>query len=360
MNNSDAERIETVLNGLGYKKTGKEKDADLIVAVACSVRQAAIDRIHGKVRNWQREKQKRKLVTVLTGCVLATDKKKFTESFDLVFNIENLTLLPEMLHSMKETDVRERGKYLTLKPMHSSGFQALVPIMTGCNNFCAYCAVPFTRGREYSRPAEDIISEVKELVENGCKEITLLGQNVNSYGNDKKDLPNFAELLSKINDIPGDFWIRYITSHPKDMSQDLIKKFVQCSKVCGYLHLPLQAGSSEVLKNIAGKFKDASLIMVDEESDLYNSSIFNFIKDEITGRKIMLIRKGDAAFLQGSSEDINETFLRVMHEGNEAPRLFLIDAENYFIIQQAIVKLRKIGYKFINPSLAVKEKLNLL
>jgi len=250
MNNSDAERIETVLNGLGYKKTGKEKDADLIVAVACSVRQAAIDRIHGKVRNWQREKQKRKLVTVLTGCVLATDKKKFTESFDLVFNIENLTLLPEMLHSMKETDVRERGKYLTLKPMHSSGFQALVPIMTGCNNFCAYCAVPFTRGREYSRPAEDIISEVKELVENGCKEITLLGQNVNSYGNDKKDLPNFAELLSKINDIPGDFWIRYITSHPKDMSQDLIKKFVQCSKVCGYLHLPLQAGSSEVLKNM--------------------------------------------------------------------------------------------------------------
>ncbi|NCS88222.1 MAG: hypothetical protein AUK34_15185 [Ignavibacteria bacterium CG2_30_36_16] len=118
--------------------------------------------------------------------------------------------------------------------------------------------------------------------------------------------------------------------------------------------------TSEVLKNIAGKFKDASLIMVDEESDLYNSSIFNFIKDEITGRKIMLIRKGDAAFLQGSSEDINETFLRVMHEGNEAPRLFLIDAENYFIIQQAIVKLRKIGYKFINPSLAVKEKLNLL
>jgi hypothetical protein len=118
--------------------------------------------------------------------------------------------------------------------------------------------------------------------------------------------------------------------------------------------------TSEVLKNIAGKFKNASFIMVDEESDLYNSSIFNFIKDEITGRKIMLLKKAEAVFLQGSSEDINETFLTFMHGENEEPRLFLIDAENYFIIQQAIVKLRKIGYKFINPSLAVKEKLNLL
>ena len=118
--------------------------------------------------------------------------------------------------------------------------------------------------------------------------------------------------------------------------------------------------TSEVLKNIAGKFKDASFIMVDEESDLYNSAIFNFIKDEITGRKIMLLKKADTAFLQGSSDDINETFLTFMHGENEAPRLLLIDAENYFIIQQAIIKLRKIGYKFINPSLAVKEKLNLL
>ena len=250
MNNSDALRIETVLNGLRYEKTGKEKDADLIVAVACSVRQSAIDRIYGKVRNWQKEKNKRKLVTVLTGCVLPADKKKFSKVFDLVFNIENLPLLSKMLNNLEEANVKERGEYLKLKSMHSSGFQSLVPIMTGCNNFCAYCAVPFTRGREYSRPIEDIISEVKELVENGCKEITLLGQNVNSYGNDKKDLPNFAELLSKINDVPGDFWIRYITSHPKDMSDELIKKFVQCSKVCGYLHLPLQAGSDQVLKNM--------------------------------------------------------------------------------------------------------------
>ncbi|KKR27633.1 MAG: radical SAM methylthiotransferase, MiaB/RimO family protein, partial [candidate division CPR2 bacterium GW2011_GWD2_39_7] len=229
MNMSDAERIATTLESINYTPASTEKEADLIVVVSCSVRQSAIDRIHGKIRNWNLRKTKEPLVTVLTGCVLDEDRLAFKKVFDLVFDIENLAQLPAMLADKTAEAEKEIENYFKIIPRYTSAFQAFVPIMTGCNNFCSYCAVPYVRGREYSRPHTEIIAEVRTLLKNGYKEITLLGQNVNSYGNDNPKEITFPELVQLVNDESDDFWLRYITSHPKDMSDELIKKFIQAS-----------------------------------------------------------------------------------------------------------------------------------
>ncbi|KKR18558.1 MAG: (Dimethylallyl)adenosine tRNA methylthiotransferase MiaB [candidate division CPR2 bacterium GW2011_GWC1_41_48] len=250
MNMSDAERIATTLESINYTPASTEKEADLIVVVSCSVRQSAIDRIHGKIRNWNLRKTKEPLVTVLTGCVLDEDRLAFKKVFDLVFDIENLAQLPAMLADKTAEAEKEIENYFKIIPRYTSAFQAFVPIMTGCNNFCSYCAVPYVRGREYSRPHTEIIAEVRTLLKNGYKEITLLGQNVNSYGNDNPKEITFPELVQLVNDESDDFWLRYITSHPKDMSDELIKKFIQASKLTDYLHLPLQSGSNEILKKM--------------------------------------------------------------------------------------------------------------
>lgn len=253
MNISDAERIATTIESIGYIPTKIEKEANLIVVVSCSVRQSAIDRIHGKIKNLNKRKQTEKLTTVLTGCVLDKDKIVFEKKFDIVFDIKNLMQLPPMLldkHKIKQ-DIPD---YFKVIPEYSSNFQAFVPIMTGCNNFCAYCAVPYTRGREQSRPHAEIISEIKTLIKKGYKEITLLGQNVNSYGQNNPNEPDFPELITLINNISGDFWLRFITSHPKDMSTDLINKFTQEFKLTEYLHLPLQSGNNEILKSMNRKY----------------------------------------------------------------------------------------------------------
>jgi len=157
--------------------------------------------------------------TILTGCILKKDRQKFSKLFDEIIDI----------------------KKITKKSGNLSGF---VPIMSGCNNFCSYCVVPYTRGRETSRPVKEIICEVKKLVKNGVKEIWLLGQNVNSYKY------NFAKLLRKINEIPGNFSIRFMSSHPKDFSDELIKTMAKCKKVAKYLNLPVQSGDNEILKKM--------------------------------------------------------------------------------------------------------------
>lgn len=254
MNKSDSERLATILEVAGYEKSAEE-EADLIIVLACSVRQSAIDRIWGKINQWNHWKEKKPLLTILSGCVTSEDKKKFRNKFDYILTIDELTAKPlQLISLLKEklpNNILHIAGYFSIHPKYESSFQAYVPISTGCNNFCTYCVVPYTRGREKSRPANEIISEVKELVAKGYKEITLLGQNVNSYGPAGKTTnQTFINLLKKIDAIPGDFWFFFITNHPKDMSGELIQTLPKLKKAGHYIHLPVQSGDDEILKRM--------------------------------------------------------------------------------------------------------------
>ncbi len=245
MNISDSERISAVLESVKYKNTSNINDADLIVVTMCSVRQSAVDRVHGLVEKFKTiKKTNSKLKTILTGCVLKKDKNKFVEGFDHVIDIREIKKLPEILNIKK---INKTDNYLDITPKYSSKFSANVPIMTGCNNFCAYCVVPYAREREVSRPAKEIISEIKNIVKNGYKEIWLLGQNVNSY---KDKNTNFPKLLKLINNIDGDFWIRFTSSHPKDFNDEVINALAVGGKISPYLNLPIQSGDDKVLKSM--------------------------------------------------------------------------------------------------------------
>jgi tRNA-2-methylthio-N6-dimethylallyladenosine synthase len=245
MNISDAERIASILESIKYKQTSKISEADLIVVTMCSVRQSAADRIHGLVEKFKViKKSNPKLKTILTGCVVKKDKPKFEKGFDYVIDIRDIKKIPELLG---KKIVNSTDNYLDITPKYSSKFSANVPIMTGCNNFCAYCVVPYTREREVSRSAKEIIYEVKNLIKNGYREIWLLGQNVNSYKDGKT---NFSKLLKEINKIPGDFWIRFTSSHPKDFNDEVIESMENGGKITPYLNLPAQSGDDEVLKSM--------------------------------------------------------------------------------------------------------------
>lgn len=260
MNYSDAERISAIFDTFGFKKTEKENDADIICVISCSVRQHAIDRIFGKNKEWLAAKKQRPLITLLSGCVLEKDRKKLTKAFDFVFEINDLNRLAkfidnELLHQESQTIVAR--DYLSVIPRYESSFRAYVPISTGCNNFCTYCAVPYTRGREKSRPTDEVLSEMETLVNKGYKEITLLGQNVNSYGNDlinrtagKSDNLSFVELLKKIDQISGDYRVYFYSNHPKDMNDELIDILPTLKHFPHYLHFPLQSGNDQVIKDM--------------------------------------------------------------------------------------------------------------
>lgn len=271
MNKSDAERIASVLYNAGYTETKKESEADIVVTVACSVRQSGINRIYGKIKEWEDIRKIRPLVTVLSGCVLPEDKKKMNKFFDLIFEINDISKLIDFLPSVipseaerslkksrgrdfstccstKSVEMTNPNNFFQIHPKYESSFQAYVPISTGCDNFCTYCAVPYTRGREISRPMNAIIIEVQELIKKGYKEITLLGQNVNSYGNDLKNGATFTELLKKIDEIEGIYRVYFYSNHPKDISDELIKTLPKLQHFPHYIHLPLQSGSDKILK----------------------------------------------------------------------------------------------------------------
>jgi len=245
MNISDSERIAAILEKIGYKPASKINEADLVVTNMCSVRQSAVNRVYGLAQKLEELKAKNpKLKTILTGCVLNKNKIKLKSHFDFVFGIKDIVNLPRILNKklkLKNTD------YLSIKPVCSNKFIASIPIMTGCNNFCTYCVVPYIRGKEISRPAEEIIQEIKDLAKDGYKEIWLLGQNVNSYKNNKINFPKLLEMADKI---PADFWIRFTSSHPKDFSEELIQVMAKGKKITPYLNLPVQAGDNEILKKM--------------------------------------------------------------------------------------------------------------
>jgi tRNA-2-methylthio-N6-dimethylallyladenosine synthase len=267
MNAHDSEKLAGMLEQMGYQKTDQENEADFILYNTCCVRENAEQKVYGKLGYLKYLKDMNKdLIIAICGCMMQQDtvlniiKSKYPH-VDIIFGTFNIYKLPELLQTYLETketviDIWNEHKDIVedLPSIRKYKFKASVNIMYGCNNFCTYCIVPYVRGRERSRQPEDILNEIKELVADGVKEIMLLGQNVNSYGKTLKDGISFAQLLRKVNEIEGLKRIRFMTSHPKDLSDELILAMRDCDKVCKSLHLPFQAGSTEILKKMNRKY----------------------------------------------------------------------------------------------------------
>lgn len=266
-NVSDSERIKGQLREMGYTFVSSPEEADLVLFNTCAVREHAEDRVFGNVGALKPIKEKKRdMIIALCGCMMQqkhiSDRiKKSYPYVNLVFGTFAIHRLPEMLYTVLSRGKRvfevggEDGMIAEGLPVERDrGAKAWLPIMYGCNNFCSYCVVPLVRGRERSRRPEDIIAEAKELIASGAKDITLLGQNVNSYGKNPDCGINFSELLRMINDLPGDFIIRFMTSHPKDCTHELLDTMAECKKVAKHLHLPVQSGSNRVLAEMNRKY----------------------------------------------------------------------------------------------------------
>jgi len=262
-NEADSERLRGFLSRMGYAFTQSEAEADVIVINTCAVREHAELRVLGNVGALTHTKRKNpNQIICICGCMaqepgMADKLRNSFRHVDLVFGPHMLWRFPEFLRRI----LTRRGRIFEtaddpgaiaegIPVVRQNGVKAWVSVMYGCNNFCSYCIVPYVRGRERSRDPEIILSEVRELAAAGYKEITLLGQNVNSYGKDLPDPIDFADLLRMVNDVPGEFLIRFMTSHPKDASEKLFDAMRDCEKVAPVLHLPFQAGSDRVLKEM--------------------------------------------------------------------------------------------------------------
>lgn len=256
-NVADSQKIMGMLEGMGYEIVDESDEADLIIFNTCAVREHAEDRVFGNVGALVHLKRRKpNTVIALCGCMMQQEHiaDKIKKSFphvDLVFGTHVVHKLPEMLYNVFNSEKRifeipDMDGIIAegIPQVNESDINGWLPIMYGCNNFCTYCIVPYVRGRERSRNPEDILKDFKDMVAKGIKNITLLGQNVNSYDGGC----SFAELLRKCNEVEGDFVIRFMTSHPKDCSEELLRAMAECEKVEKHLHLPVQCGSSRVLK----------------------------------------------------------------------------------------------------------------
>jgi len=261
MNEEDSEKLSGMLKSMGYTATDDKNEADIIVFNTCCVRENAELKVYGNLGALKKlKKEKPDLIIAVCGCMMQQEEvahniEKRYPFVDLIFGTHNIHRFSELINNAMQSentilDVWDaEGEIVEGVPIaRESNIKALVTIMYGCNNFCTYCIVPHVRGRERSRKAEDIISEVKSLAAEGYKEITLLGQNVNSYGKGLERDINFAKLLRLLNEIEGIERIRFMTSHPKDLSDELIEAMRDCHKVCNHIHLPVQSGSTRILK----------------------------------------------------------------------------------------------------------------
>ncbi len=260
-NVADSEHIKGMLEAMGYGFTEERTEAKLIIFNTCAVREHAEDRVFGNVGALKKYKLANPdVVIALCGCMMQQQHiaEKIKKSFpfvDLVFGTHVVYKVPELIYSAL-TKNRRVFELLDVDGVIAEGIpvkrdndkKAWIPIMYGCNNFCSYCIVPYVRGRERSREVEDVVAEFKSLVDDGYKEITLLGQNVNSYGKDLEPRVTFSQLLRTLNELDGDFRIRFMTSHPKDCTKELIETMAECDKVATHLHLPFQSGNDRVLK----------------------------------------------------------------------------------------------------------------
>ena len=272
MNAKDSEKMTAILAYIGYEEV-EEPVADFVLYNTCTVRENANLKIYGRLGYLKNHKKKNPHMKIaLCGCMMQEpdEVERISKSYpfvDLVFGTHNIYKLAELLYTQIESerrvmDVWDEAKEIVedLPGKRKYSFKTGVNIMYGCNNFCSYCIVPYVRGRERSREPEDILAEIRGLVADGVVEVMLLGQNVNSYGKTLEKPVSFARLLRQVNEIEGLERIRFMTSHPKDLSDELIEAMADCDKVCAHLHLPLQSGSSEILKKMNRKYTKESYL----------------------------------------------------------------------------------------------------
>ncbi len=327
-NEADSEMLRGMLIEMGYKMTQDEAIADVIVINTCAVREHAEMRVLGNVGALTHTKRaKPDQIIAICGCMVQQEHmlEKIKKSFhyvNLVFGTHALYRFPELLHRVKTGKKRvfERidsdGYILEGVPVHrESRVKAWVSIMYGCNNFCSYCVVPYVRGRERSRASSAILAEITELVKNGARDITLLGQNVNSYGKDLDENIDFSELLERINAIPGEFKIRFMTSHPKDATTKLFETMAKCEKIAHHIHLPFQSGSDRILDLMNRRYtREKYKALVDEARALMTD--ISFTSDVIVG------------FPGETDEDFEETLSLIREVGFDALFTFIYSKRN--------------------------------
>lgn len=262
MNHHDSEKISYLLESLGYTKIDNIEDSDFIIYNTCLVRENAELKVYGQLGSLKRlKKEKPNMIIAVCGCMMQTGDARTTiiskyKHVDIIFGTKNISRLPSLISRHRSTgevivDIEEEDIIDDDTPINRNHpFIAYVNIMTGCNNYCSFCIVPYARGKEISRTPESIISEIRDLANKGYKEIILLGQNVNSYGKTLKPKTSFPKLLEMVNSIEGIERIRFLTSHPKDCSDELIDAISRLDKVCENIHLPFQSGSNKVLKEM--------------------------------------------------------------------------------------------------------------
>lgn len=249
MNRAESQQVADYLEMFGYRATRSFRNADLIVLNTCVVRKSAEDKVLGTlgyvkgIKNHSPD-----LAVLVTGCFVDSNPQQLKESFPYVDLFFKPGEYADLLDWAEKQGMTLPEVKAGLPPNKKVSISAFVPIVQGCNNFCSYCIVPYRRGREKSRPIEEIVCEVKQLVSYGTKEVTLLGQNVNSYGHDLPDKADLSELLTELNSVDGLARIRFLTNHPKDMQQKLIKAIASLNKVCEHISLPLQSGDDEILQ----------------------------------------------------------------------------------------------------------------
>ncbi len=257
MNEADSAKVAAMLQEVGYEPARTEQDADIVVLNSCVVRQAAEDKVTGKLNSLVRLKRERPDVpVVLTGCMVTKQQEKLKETFphvDLFFDPSDFDKLQQVVPELAELedDLQQLPHYY-MPQQHpgSAAVTAYIPIIYGCNFLCSYCIVPYRRGKETSRPLDEIVREVERVVATGVREVTLLGQTVNAWGHDLADHPNLAQLLRAVDAVPGLDRLRYLTSHPKYMTDELIDTMGELGTICEHMNLPVQAGDNEVLRRM--------------------------------------------------------------------------------------------------------------
>lgn len=328
MNEEDSEKLSGMLKRVGYTKTENKEDAGIILFNTCCVRENAENKVFGNLGSIKHlKKENPDLIIGICGCMMQQEgmADKILKKFpyvNIVFGTHNAYKFPEYLNRVKtegvqikeifnkETDIVEG-----LPIDRESNVKAFVTIMYGCNNFCTYCIVPYVRGRERSRKPEDILNEVRELVAQGYKEITLLGQNVNSYGKGLEEEVDFAKLLRMINEIEGLERVRFMTSHPKDLTHDVIMAIKECDKLCEQIHLPVQSGSNSILKKMNRHYTKE-----------YYLDLIKKIKEEIPG--VTLTTDIIVGFPGETEEDFQETLELVKEVGYSSAFTFIYSRRN--------------------------------
>lgn len=328
MNEEDSEKLSGMLKRIGYTRTENKEEAGIILFNTCCVRENAENKVFGNLGALKKLKKKNPdLIIGICGCMMQQEgmADRILKEFpyvNIIFGTHNAYKFPEYLNrvrtegvQIKEIFNKETEIVEGLPIDRESSVKAFVTIMYGCNNFCTYCIVPYVRGRERSRKPEDILNEVRELVAQGYKEITLLGQNVNSYGKGLEEEVDFAKLLRMINEIEGLERVRFMTSHPKDLTVDVIMAIKECDKLCEQIHLPVQSGSNSILKKMNRHYTRE-----------YYLDLVKKIKEEIPG--VTLTTDIIVGFPGETEEDFQETLELVKEVGYSSAFTFIYSRRN--------------------------------